>query len=62
MFLIYPEPRHISDEEIAAWYADAVANKAVDHSLRHAKTPAEMAAALEDAGLITLGTPNKDVV
>ena len=54
-FIVYPEHRLVSDEQITSWYLDAVDNEEVDDC--EAKTVAAMAAALNDAGLIT--TSNK---
>ena len=55
-FIIYPEKRWVPAKQIASWYADAIANKEID-TLRfpHCRTIAEMAAALDDAGIITRG-------
>lgn len=50
--IVYPECRNVPDTTIAAWYADAVAN---DECEPGAQTILEMAASLDDAGLITLG-------
>jgi len=55
--LVYPEKRVVSDETIAMWYADAVANNDIGpdykgfekHEIRN------MASALMDAGIITVG-------
>jgi len=58
MRIIYPEIRNITDEQISSWYADAVVNKECEDldAIRHSTiTIREMAEALHNAGLITLG-------
>jgi hypothetical protein len=50
--VIWPERRIVAGDEIAIWYADAKANLEV---LGTAKTNADKARELDDAGLITLG-------
>jgi hypothetical protein len=52
-YIIYPEYRCVDDRTIAGWYADAVANHEVEDET--ATTVEEMAAALDDAGIITRG-------
>ena len=50
IYIIYPERRWISEQKLASWYADAVANMEAEPG---ARTVREMAAALEDIGFIT---------
>ncbi len=56
--LVYPEKRVVSNETIAQWYRDAVANDEIapDYlSTEKHPTVRDMAAALMDAGIITVG-------
>lgn len=56
IYIIYPEERYISDAQVTSWFTDAVANGDVSKVDRPGElTTNEMAAALEDAGLITRG-------
>jgi hypothetical protein len=54
-YIVYPERRYISAARIHAWYKDAVANGEIAEEHCNAKTHQEMADALSDAGIITLG-------
>lgn len=56
-FIIWPERRWVSRETIATWYADAVANQEVAPPFAPDHDTAAQAAALDDAGKITLGSP-----
>jgi len=51
--LVYPEKRIVGEETIRVWYSDAHANGEVEGYDDEPDTM-EMAAALEDAGLITV--------
>lgn len=54
-YINYPEKRYVSAKTIAIWYKDAVANGEIAPCYFNAKSHGEMAAALQDAGIITLG-------
>ncbi len=58
IMIIWPERRWISAKQIESWFADGVTNNEIDPGYLHAKTTREMAAALSDAGIITLGRGN----
>lgn len=53
IYIIYPEKRWVSAEQITSWYLDAVANGQVQN--RHCIRTWDMAGELEDIGLITRG-------
>lgn len=56
--LVYPEKRVVSNATIATWYSDAVANNQIAQdylSTEKHPTIRDMAAALMDAGIITVG-------
>lgn len=55
--LIYPERRVVSNETIATWYADAIANNEIgpDYKGFEKHEIRKMAMALSDAGKITVG-------
>ena len=57
IYIVYPERRFVSDEQITTWFTDAVANSHIGPMYYYAKTPHEMAAALCDAGLIQTAMP-----
>jgi hypothetical protein len=59
-YIIYPEYRNVSAADIAMWFSDAVESGEIAPEYFGAKTEAEMAAALSDAGLITVGRPRSD--
>lgn len=59
VYIIYPEQRWIDDTKLAMWYSDACTNGEVDDEYMGATTIKRMAAALSDAGIITLGLPLK---
>lgn len=59
-YIIYPERRSISFRQIEVWFTDAVANNEIAPEYFSAKSEAEMAAALSDAGLITVGARQSD--
>jgi hypothetical protein len=57
--IIWPEYRLVSDEQMRAWYADAIANDTYEASdpcaiERGLCDPNEMARALDFAGVLTL--------
>ncbi len=54
--LIYPEQRRVSDDTIRQWYADAVANNEIAPEYKgfEKHDVMKMAAALSDAGIITV--------
>lgn len=54
-YIVYPERRYVRASQIHTWYDDAVANGEIDQCYLNAKTHNEMAEALSDAGIITLG-------
>lgn len=56
VYIIYPERRIVDDETIEMWYIDALANREIAEEYLHAKTIDQMARALDDAGIVTLGT------
>ncbi len=58
VMIVWPERRWVSAKQIASWFADGVANNEIDPEYLDAKTTQEMAAALSDAGMITLGRGN----
>lgn len=51
--LVFPEKRVVDSDVIAGWYSDAVANNEVD-AVAGFVSVREKAAALDDAGLITV--------
>jgi hypothetical protein len=51
--IIWPERKNVTASQIEIWYDDAVANKEVEDV--DCVTPADKAAELNHAGLITLG-------
>lgn len=51
-FIVWPERRWISDDQMSRWYEDAVANEAVEPGEQDVSA---MARALHEAGEITLG-------
>ena len=53
--IIWPERRSVSTSQIEGWYDDAVANGEIDDDYLDAETVDRKAAALDDAGIITLG-------
>lgn len=55
-YLIWPERKIVSDEWIETQFADAISNSYIPPERISAKDVMEMARALDDAGLITLGT------
>jgi len=55
IYIIWPEKRAVSDEEIASWYSDAVANGEIGPSYVPEMDSEKMAAALEDIGVLTVG-------
>ena len=57
VFIIWPEKRWVSEEKITTWFSDAVANGRIAPHYLRAKTTEEMAAALDDAGYLTVGRP-----
>jgi hypothetical protein len=52
--IIWPERRTVSADKIETWYSDALANNEIAEAYKAAKTADDMAAALHDAGIITL--------
>ena len=57
VFIIWPERKWVSEEKIATWFSDAVANDLIAPHYLSAKTTEEMAKALDDAGYLTVGNP-----
>ena len=57
IYIVYPERRFVTDEQMATWFADAVANQEIHPDHLGAKTPEAMALALSDAGFITTAQP-----
>lgn len=57
-YLVWPERRYVSTATIRMWYSDAVVNRQVKAGITN---PDDMALALDDAGIITLGTPREKV-
>jgi hypothetical protein len=55
IYIVWPEKRYVTDEQINVWYEDAVANDEIDAPYLDAKTPEAKAEALEDAGLLSIG-------
>lgn len=55
IFIIWPERRFVSDQQIESWFLDAVADAQIGPDRFHAESVREKAEALEDAGFITLG-------
>ena len=53
--IIWPEKRFVSDDTIAEWFADRVADNEIAPQYLGAKDTETMARALEDAGIITRG-------
>jgi hypothetical protein len=55
-YTVYPERRHVTARQVRDWYADAVANNELDpHRVVSDPTLEDMAAALDDAGIVTFG-------
>jgi hypothetical protein len=54
-WIIWPENRFVSENQMKTWYFDAVANNEISREYLDLKDVSKMAAALNDAGLITLG-------
>lgn len=54
-YIVWPEKKWISAETIRTWYADGVDNEDISPEYRGATELDEMAAALDDAGIITRG-------
>jgi len=54
-YIIWPERRFVSEETIAMWFSDALANEEIDAELARVTDPEMMARELHYAGLITLG-------
>jgi hypothetical protein len=52
--ILYPEDRLVSDDQIESWFMDALADNEIGPDYRDARTPDEMAEALEDMGFISL--------
>lgn len=52
-FILWPEQRYVTAAQIETWYSDAIANEEVDDLT--CETPADKAAELHHAGVITLG-------
>ena len=57
VYTIWPEERWVQRDQIMMWFADAVINQQIASERLGAQTPMEMAHALSDAGLITMGKP-----
>jgi hypothetical protein len=57
VYIVWPEERWVQRNQIVTWFADAVANQQIAPERLSARTPMEMAHALSDAGLITVGRP-----
>lgn len=58
-YIIWPEEKYIDSDTIKGWYDDAVENGNIGIEYMNANTEEEMARALDNAGLITRGTPRK---
>ena len=58
VYIIWPEERWVKRDQIITWFTDAVANMQIAPGRLRAETSMEMASALDDAGLITLGIPH----
>jgi hypothetical protein len=50
--LVYPEATRVSDDTIERWFCEARAANEIGLDYIHARTPDEMAEALEDMGFI----------
>lgn len=61
-FIIWPERRFVSHAQMSIWYSDAVANGELDTYDRRHTDMADKARALQSAGIITLGTPDSEVL
>lgn len=60
VYIVYPECRVVSDEQIRVWFSDAVANGKVAWvrpKLLSSVGIGDMVHVLSDAGIITLGRP-----
>lgn len=56
--IVWPEKRIVTEEQIATWYSDAVANGEATAGITD---PLKQALALDDAGIITVGgKPNPE--
>jgi len=53
--IVYPEHRTLSDDQVEVMYLDAVVNDKIALGRQTARTVADMALALEDAGIISIG-------
>ena len=56
-FLVWPQRGFVDYCTIETWFLDAVANNQIGPEHFRARTEHEMALALQDAGLVTLGNP-----
>lgn len=56
-YIVYPEQRWVSLEQLQTWFTDAVANGSIAPEYLSAKGVEDMGMALDDAGVITLGRP-----
>lgn len=54
-WIIYPENRFVSEQQMKTWYFAAAANGDIAREYLDLTDVAKMAEALGDAGLITLG-------
>ena len=52
--IIYPQPMQVPHEEIERWFAAAVSEQVIPPEKLSARTPQEMAEALENIGWIYL--------
>jgi hypothetical protein len=52
--IVYPQPMQVPHHEIERWFAAAVAEQVIPPEKLSAKTPQEMAEALENIGWIYL--------
>jgi hypothetical protein len=55
IYIVWPEKRYVTDDQIDVWYEDAVANDEIDAHYLGAETTQAKAEALDDAGLLTIG-------
>lgn len=54
-YIVWPEEGLVSAAKIVGWFEDAVADGKIEEDYLDAKFPQEMAQALDNAGIITLG-------
>lgn len=55
--IVWPEKKTVSADRIKIWFADALDNGDIASEFESETDPAGMAAALDEAGIITLRNP-----